>query len=123
MSAKIRRISSSPFIKNSYGKFIVAAKWRAEKESNPHSVVRGHVFFPLDYRRIFNWSNGWELNPLTAVLQTAPRPTRFRCIKYPEPFKFETTELDVRLAAAQRKAYSFVKLVGLEGVEPSNSGF
>ena len=26
--------------------------WRAEKESNPHFVVRSHVFSPLDYRRI-----------------------------------------------------------------------
>ena len=39
------------------------------------------IFFMADVPLLnFNWSNGWELNPLTLVLQTNPRPTRIRCI-------------------------------------------
>ena len=62
---------SQPHIGN-YPRAFAKRAWRAEKESNPHFMVRSHVFFPLDYRRIW-WTDG-ESNPDSLLARQECQP-------------------------------------------------
>ena len=52
--------------------------WQDQRESNPHLMVRSHVFYPLDYDPIENGSHGWARTSDKVINSHLLIPTELR---------------------------------------------
>lgn len=67
-------------------------------------------------RLLCYWSTEWELNPLTRVLQTLPRPTRIQCMVRVERIELSTPWLKVTCSTNwATRAYKMNNLESLIG--------